>query len=248
MTLPRGDHPLTVRPLLPLGKTMKPLLKALWLSLLTVSTAATAAPGTLLENHAAHPFDISDLFMLDRLSDPQLSSDGHYAAFSVRSTDYAANKGINAIYAQDLRSSETQPLKVVAKGASSQRWSPDGHSLYYLGPANGIVQLWRLDFRAGQHGIELASGSAPVQVSRSLLDIDSFRLSPNGKAVLLSYAVFADCNDLACTKERLESRVKHKSTGTVYQKLFVRHWDAWADGRRSQLYIAHFSEDGSLPA
>jgi hypothetical protein len=34
--------------------------------------------------------------------------------------------------------------------------------------------------------------------------------------------------------------------GTLYTKLFVRHWDTWADGRRSQLFVASFDGKGRL--
>ncbi|WP_333681288.1 S9 family peptidase [Dyella sp.] len=227
---------------------MKALFAAMFLALPAMSMAtSTSSGGTLIDNHSPHPFSINDLVMMDRVSDPQLSPDSRYAAYSLRSTDYAGNKGINAIYVQDLTQSGYKPTKVATKG-SSPRWSPDGHSLYYVAQANDIAQLWRLDFSVGKHGLELVNASAPVQVSHGQLDIDAYKLSPDGKSVLLSYAVFADCNDLACTKEHLDGRAKDKSTGTVYQKLFVRHWDTWADGRRSQLYVAHFGADGNLPA
>jgi hypothetical protein len=70
---------------------------------------------------------------------------------------------------------------------------------YYLAAVDGVAQLWRLDFQAGRKGINLSPAASPVQVSHSQLDIDSFKLSPDGKSVLLSYAAFIDCNDLACT-------------------------------------------------
>jgi dipeptidyl aminopeptidase/acylaminoacyl peptidase len=227
---------------------MKKLFIALSLALATTcAVAAESATGTLVESKTPHAFDISDLVMMDRVSDPQLSPDGRYAAFSVRSTDYAANKGVNAIYVQELGAGGSQPVRVVTKQASSPRWSPDGRSLYYVAPAGNVTQLWRLDFPAGAHGLTLASVSAPVQVTHGVLDIQDYKLSPDGKSVLLSYAVFTDCNDLACTKERLDGRAKDKSTGTLYNKLFVRHWDAWSDGRRNQLYIARFGADGTAP-
>ena len=226
---------------------MKPLFAALLLALPALLAATnTSSHGTPVEDHSPHPFGINDLVMMDRVSDPQLSPDGRHAAFSVRSTDYAANKGVNALYVQDLTESGSKPVKVVAKG-SSPRWSPDGRSLYYIA-GSGAAQLWRLDFPVGKRGPELTAAAAQVQVSHGLLDIDAYKLSPDGKSVLLSYAVFTDCNDLACTKERLDGRARDKSTGTVYQKLFVRHWDTWADGRRSQLYISRFGADGNLPA
>ena len=226
---------------------MKPLFAALLLGLSGISMAADVFNGTLVESHSSHPFDISGLVMMERVSDPQLSADGRYASFSVRSTDYAANKGVNAIYVRDLGNFGDGPVRVVAKQASSPRWSPDGRSLYYVAPIGDVAQLWRLDFHAGKHGLDLSSVSAPVQVSHGLLDIESYKLSPDGKSVLLSYAVFTDCNDLACTKERLDGHAQDKSTGRLYQKLFVRHWDTWSDGRRDQLYIARFGEGGGLP-
>src|SRR5580698_8476903 len=102
------------------GHPMKALYAALLLAL-----AVTPVLAADIENHSPHPFDIRDLVTMDRVSDPQLSPDGRYAAFSVRSTDYAANKGVNAIYVQDLEKNG-QPVKVAAKGGSA-RWSADGH-------------------------------------------------------------------------------------------------------------------------
>jgi dipeptidyl aminopeptidase/acylaminoacyl peptidase len=228
---------------------MKKLVIAFSLSLVAASVAATdVSSGALVESRALHPFGVSDLVMMDRVSDPQLSPDSRYAAFSLRSTNYAANKGVNAIYVQELGASGGQSARVVAKQASSPRWSPDGRSLYYLAPVGDVAQLWRLDFVADKHGLDLGVVPVPVQVSHGPLDIDAYKLSPDGRSVLLSYAVFTDCRDLVCSKERLDGRAKDKATGEVYHNLFARHWDTWSDGRRSQLYVARFGADGMLPA
>ncbi len=58
--------------------------------------------------------------MLDRVGDPPLSPDGRLAAFGLRSADYAANKGVNAVYVLDLHGGAA-PVKV-ASGGSSARW------------------------------------------------------------------------------------------------------------------------------
>ena len=115
---------------------MKPLFAALALSLAALS--ATAAE---VENHSPHPFNIRDLVMMDRVGDPQLSPDGRYALYTVRSTDYAANKGITAIWLLDLQQGG-KPRKLVDKGGSP-RWAPDGASFYYLAAKDGVAQLWR---------------------------------------------------------------------------------------------------------
>ncbi|WP_458071597.1 prolyl oligopeptidase family serine peptidase [Rhodanobacter sp. BL-MT-08] len=184
--------------------------------------------------------------MMDRVSDPQLSPDGRYAAFGVRSTDYAANKGVNAVYVLDLSAHADMPVKVLDE-AGLARWSADGRSVYFVAPANGVAQLWRLDL-GGKVDLNLANHRGPVQVSHSVLDIDDYKLSPDGKRVLLSYEVFTDCATLACTKKRIAARDKDKASGTLYTKLFVRHWDTWANGRRNQLFVASFDAKGQLPA
>lgn len=224
---------------------MTPLIAALSLSLLAAPpSAGDRVDTTFVSNPAPHPFNVRDLVMMDRVGDAQLSPDGRYAAFSVRSTDYAKNKGATAVYVQDL-SGNAAPVKVVKQG-SSARWSPDGHHLYFVADAKGVSQLWRLEL--GKSGaLRLSHLPAPVQVSHAPLDLNGYKLSPDGRRVALTYEVFTDCATLACTHQRLAARAKEKATGTVYDRLFVRHWDTWSDGRRNQLFVAQFDAKGQLP-
>jgi len=224
---------------------MKPLIAALLLALVAApAIAGDAVDTTFVKTQGPHPFNVRDLVMMQRVSDPQLSPDGRYAAFGVRSTDYAANKGVNAIYVLDLAHGGA-PVKVQDK-ADSARWSADGHSLYFVAPVKGVAQLWRLDL-SGKDGLNLARHAPAAQVSHTPLDINDYKLSPDGKRVLLSYEVFTDCATLACTQQRIEARAKDKASGTIYHKLFVRHWGVWANGRRNQLFAASFDGKGQLP-
>jgi len=136
---------------------MKPLLAALLLALVaSPALAGDVVDTTFAKAQGSHAFNVRDLVMMERVSDPQLSPDGRHAAFSVRSTDYAANKGVNAIYVLDLERKGAQPVKVVEKG-SSARWSADGKSLYFVAPAKDVAQLWRVDL-----GANPSSHAAPV--------------------------------------------------------------------------------------
>ena len=211
---------------------MKPLVAALSLSF---AAPAFAAQGV-------HPFDVHDLVMMDRVSDPSLSPDGKLAAFAVRETDYEANKGSNGIWIVPSGSGKTVRLTDKALNATSPRWSADG-SVYFLAAKDGVAQIWRVG----------ANGGAAETKTSLALDINNFKLSPDGKHVLLSIDVFNECGDdaqgfLACTKKRLDERKADKASGTVYDKIFIRHWDTWADGRRSQLFIADIGADGKIGA
>jgi acylaminoacyl-peptidase len=173
-----------------------------------------------------------DLVMLDRVSDPHLSPDGRLVAYDLRSTDYAANKGVHAIWVACLGCGSGEPWRLAAsdKGASAPRFSPDGQFVYFLSSRSGSNQLWRTDIVASH------AGAPPVQVTHLPLDIGSYRIAPDGHTLIVSLSVFPDCDTPDCTKQRLDQRAAHKASGVIYDKLFVRHWDEWADGTRNQLW------------
>jgi dipeptidyl aminopeptidase/acylaminoacyl peptidase len=206
-------------------------------SVLAVAIAATAAlPAAATA--ASHPFDVHDLVTMNRVSDPVLSPDGHRIAYALRETDYDANKGRNSLWTVPFSGGTPQRLTDKDLNASSARWSSDGKAIYFLAPKDGTSQLWRID----------ATGGTAIQATTLALDVNNFKLSPEGQHVLLSIDVFNDCaNDadvIACTQKKLDARKADKASGTLYDSIFVRHWDTWADGRRSQLFIADLGADG----
>lgn len=203
------------------------------LILLLPMTEPAAAP-------AKHPFTAKDLVMLDRVSDPRLAPDGASVAFSLRETDLAANKGLRSIWRLALDAKGAQPQRLTAAGSNSDtpRWSPDGKTLFFLSTRSGSSQVWRLDAGLGE----------ARQVTSLPLDVNSFVVAPDGRSLALSIDVFPDCADLACTKKRLDDKAATKASGTLYDRLFIRHWDAWADGRRSQLFLAALDQHGVAAA
>jgi dipeptidyl aminopeptidase/acylaminoacyl peptidase len=194
---------------------------------------------------APHPFDAMDLVMMNRVSDPQIAPDGKQVAYALRVTDYDANKGINSVWTTALggRGKPQQLSGPMFSSASSPRWSPDSAWVYVLATVKDedSAQVWRLPAGKG--------AGAPERVTALPLDVNNYKVSPDGKAILLSIDVFTDCNgDIACSKKRLDERAADKATGRLYDKLFIRHWDTWADGRRSQLFIASIGADGKAGA
>jgi dipeptidyl aminopeptidase/acylaminoacyl peptidase len=189
--------------------------------------ALTAAPG--MAQTSPHPFNAHDLVMMDRVSDPQISADGSRVVFSVRTTDYDANKGLTSLWLLDLKTAGASPHRLTAPelNAGTARFSPDGKTIYYLAAESGVTQLWSMP----------AAGGTAKQVTHVPVDIDNYRISPDGRQLLFSAQVFTDCKTIACTAARLEAIKNDKATGRVYDRLFIRHWDTWSDGRRSQLFI-----------
>lgn len=201
----------------------------LLIAALGVSGAALAGP---------HPFDVKDLVMMDRVGAPGLSPDGKTVAFTVRSTDYDANKGVTSLWTVPIKNGTPEQRVGHEPGAADLKWARDGNGIYFLASKNEYTQLWR---------VPANSGDAKA-ISDLPLDINGYQISPDGKRVLMSVDVFTDCpasNALACTRERLDERKDSKVSGMLYDRMFVRHWSVWMDGRRSQLFIADFKADGS---
>nr|WP_315252135.1 S9 family peptidase [uncultured Duganella sp.] len=196
-----------------------------------IAASATAAP---------RGFTVEDLVKMERVGNPVLSPDATRVVYTVRTTDLDKNRGNTQLYLLDLRNPKATPVRLTQAAASSTdpEWSPNGDAIYFLSGRSGASQVWRLP---------LAGGEA-AKVTDLPLDVDSFRLSPQGDRLLFSMAVYRDCADLACSKKRLDDKAKEKASGKVYDKLFVRHWDTWADGRNNVLYSAPIDASGKVSA
>lgn len=185
-------------------------------------------------------FTIRDLVRLRRLSDPAVSPDGRYVAFSVRETDMPANRGRSHLWILDLERPDAQPRRLTLESTddSSPRWAPDSRTLYFLSMRTGTSQVWRLTLDGGE----------AAQVTAYPLDIGSLKVSPAGDRIAVSMAVFPDCTDLACTHDRLAAAAAGRPSGQLYDRLFVRHWDTWSNGTRSHLFTARILAGGSAAA
>ncbi len=178
-----------------------------------------------------------DLVMLDRVSDPHVSPDGKLVVYDVRSTDYDANKGVHAIWTVCATCDHPAPRRLAASdgGATAPRFTPAGQ-ITFLSHRSGSDQLWRTT---------LAADAKPVQVTHLPLGIGSYRIAPDGRTLIVSLAVFPDCDTPVCTKQRLDARAAQKASGVLYDHLFVRHWDEWADSTRNQLFAIPLDAQGA---
>jgi len=181
---------------------------------------------------AERGFQVRDLATLDRYSSPTLSHDGRKLVFAKRVVDYDANKASTSLWIEDLFARDAAPpVQLTPKGwnVNSPVFSADNKTIYFLSAKSGSSQLYAMP----------TAGGTPKQVTDMPVDVDAFALSPDGSRVAFSAGAFADCsNDLACTKKKLDLDGKNKASGVVFDHLFIRHWDTWADGRINRLFVA----------
>ncbi|MGR4863733.1 prolyl oligopeptidase family serine peptidase [Caulobacter sp. LARHSG274] len=214
-------------------KTLRLAASALALSLAAFAVAPTALAAP---DQGGRGFTARDMVQLERISDPRVSPDGRYVLYSVRTMDYAANKASMSLWIADLKARMApRRLAVSDGGASSGRWSPDGQGIYFVsGRTGGLDQVYRTD----------AAGETAVQVTQAPFDVGAFKIAPDGRTIVISQAVFPDCDTLDCSKDRRAAKGAVKTTGVVYDKLFIRHWDAWNDGTQNHLYALKLDDKG----
>ena len=203
---------------------------------LVAAAAAAAAHAQPQTAPPAQPFGVQDLVRLQRISEVQASPDGSHVVFTLRTTDMAANKGRNSLWQIETGRRTALPVRLTedAANASSAEWSADGRSLYFLSSRGGTPQVWRMT----------DAGADPVQVTHLPVEVGSFRVSPKGDRILVSLAVYPDCADLACSKQRLDAAAASAASGVLHTRVFARHWDTWSDGRRSQLFSIGLDDKG----
>jgi len=209
------------------------------LRLLMLGTALVAS-GAMAKGDAPRGFTVEDLVSMERVGSPVVSPDATRVIYTVRDTDLAKNRGHTELWMVDLRAAKPAPQRLTSNAASSSdpEWSASGDAVYFLSSRSGSSQVWRV----------AVTGGEPTRVTDLALDVDNFRMAPNGERIALSMAVFRDCPDLACTKARLEKTATDKTSGLVYDRLFARHWDTWSDGRNAVLFSAPVDSSGRVSA
>lgn len=173
-----------------------------------------------------HPFSVHDMLAMGRISDPQVSPDGKLIAFVVRETDLEANRGRTDLWLVGTDGTGLRQLTSAPEADSDPRWSPDGRSLLFLSGRSGSSQVWAI----------APDGGEAKQVTDEALDVGNLRVSPDGRYVAYTMEVFPGCN-AAETKRKLDDRQASKASGRLYDRVFIRHWDVWMDGRRSHLFV-----------
>ncbi|CAN5402297.1 S9 family peptidase [soil metagenome] len=210
-------------------------LAALVLGAGAAAAQVPAAVATVATPATPNAFTYEDMIVANRLADPQVSADGRWLVYSVTTTDVAANKRTGSLWIQDLTSgAPARRLGISDDGANTARWGPDG-KLYFLSTKSGSSQVWRAN----------ADGTGARQVTTLPTDVNAYRLSPQGDKLVVSLAVYPDCIDLTCSVNRAKEAAERTSTGQVYDRMFVRHWDTWNDHTQNHLFVVPISASGA---
>ncbi|MBI2957089.1 MAG: S9 family peptidase [Acidobacteria bacterium] len=176
---------------------------------------------------AGRPLTFDDLISFGRVSDPQVSPDGRWVAYVVDRYEKATNARRSSLWLAALDTGENRQLTRGEQRDFRPRWSPDSQTLAFLSNRSGTWQIWTIRIDGGEASLLRA---LPVDVTDVLWSRD-------GRWLAFTADVYPDCPDLECTKKRDEEKEKSKVKAQLYDRLMVRHWNVWNDGKRSHVFV-----------
>ncbi|HEV7643630.1 MAG TPA: S9 family peptidase [Pyrinomonadaceae bacterium] len=168
---------------------------------------------------------VDDLLHGKRVSDPQVSPDGQWVAYTVGDLNWDGNRYVNQVYVARIGGGTPQQVTKTDKGAASQpRWSPDGKRIAYV--TGG--QLWTMK----------PDGSDTVQITTLSSGAGQPVWSPDSHWLLFSSDVYPECSgDDACNKRKDDAADANKMKAHTTDRLLFRHWTGWTDVKRTHVFV-----------
>jgi len=129
------------------------VLASLALSLTHPSLAQEAAtkPASATTPTTPRNITIDDFFQIRDVSQPEISPDGQWVAYSVRTRLLKEDKSEQRLWMISTHGGDALPMTAEGVSSSHPRWSPDGKYLAFTSARNaGKSQVWLLDRRGGE--------------------------------------------------------------------------------------------------
>jgi len=202
------------------------VLLALCLSspLLAQEAASKSAPS------APRNITIDDLFQIRDVSQPELSPDGQWIAYVVRTRMLKKDKNEQRLWMVSTRGGDAIPLTAEGVSSSHPRWSPDGKFLALLSARNGGKnQVWLLNRLGGE----------AVRLTDVAQGVNDFEWSPDSTRLVL---ILQDPKpeDLETAKDKdkpAPAKPKTPPPFVVDRLQFKEDTVGYLDRRRTHLYV-----------
>jgi dipeptidyl aminopeptidase/acylaminoacyl peptidase len=196
---------------------------------------------TIFAQTAKHPFTFEDMMKLKRVGAPVPSPDGKWVVFDAEDVDLEVNTNIAHLWIVPASGGESRRLNPTPIHEERPRFSPDGKRLIWTSKATDPTQIWMCDFDTERGALK----DQPHQATNISTGADGGIWSPDGKNIVFISAVYPDCKDDACNKQRSEELKNSKVKAKIFSRLFYRHWNAYGEFKRSHLFVV--SADGAIP-
>ena len=184
---------------------------------------------------------IDDYFQIREVHDPQLSPDGKWVAYTVKTASLKADKNEERLWMVPAADGDAVPLTAEGNSSSHARWSPDGKFIAFLSAREeGHTQVYLLNRLGGE----------AQRLTNLPQDVEDFAWSPDGLRLVLVLrdASLEELEEARETKDKTalhpegakEKEAKAKSKAQkprVIDRLqFKQDEVGYLDRRRTHLY------------
>ncbi|MBM3976256.1 MAG: S9 family peptidase [Planctomycetes bacterium] len=174
------------------------------------------------------PLSIADFYLTKSVGAPAVSPDGRRLVFTVRHTDFAAEKAWTELWLVNSDGSGLRQLTASGNNDGEPSFSPDGRTLLFVSSRSGGSQLWTLALDGGE----------PRQLTKFEPGLSGPVWSPDGRWIACATEVWPECSiDAECNAKADADKDADKLEVYTSEELLYRHWTAWEDGKRTHIVL-----------
>jgi len=176
-------------------------------------------PTVVAAQKRAITFD--DYIALKTVSDPQLSPDGKWVAYTVSTPSLQDNRNVSRVWVVEVATGKSRQLTGGPGSDRQPRWSPDGKTLAFISTRDSGAQVWVLPIAGGdaRKVSSLADGASdPIWLpdGSGLLVVSDIKWPPH--------------------QEIDQRNGSYPTEARIWTELMWRHWDDFRAGKRQHLF------------
>ena len=176
-------------------------------------------PTVVAAQKRAITFD--DYIALKAVSDPQLSPDGKWVAYTVSTPSLQDNRNVSRVWVVEVATGKSRQLTGGPGSDRQPRWSPDGKTLAFISTRDSGAQVWVLPIAGGdaRKVSSLADGASdPIWLpdGSGLLVVSDIKWPPH--------------------QEIDQRNGSYPTDARIWTELMWRHWDDFRAGKRQHLF------------